>query len=572
MKLRLFLALALLLTAFGLLAFSPALQGREYSAERYDVLVDVQPGGDLIVTEMVVFRFVGGPYTFVFRELDPVETDGISDISASLDGQPLPEGTEAGQVEIEPGDPIEVTWHFEPVSNAAHTFELSYRVQGAIRQGEADTLIWRAVPEEHEYTIDSSTITLRYPQGVALAGEPELSQPAQVVETSGTEVRLEAGNVDEDDPVILTADFQAGSLITAPPQWQARQARRSQDLRGALPFGLGSAAIVLLGALAAIFGAMRGAQREGFIAPDAPQRLTSPPADLPPALGVKLASGSAPGMATLFDLARRGFLRFEENPGRWGRSFTVYRQPQVEALRPHERVLLDALFNPEKGARDSLSMQEVGQAMTGAGSRYSAALDDELQAAGWLDPERKTLRRRVLGAGVTALLLGLVMAIPAILLMSSSAGSGTAGVVRIAAVLAGVAAALVVAGLVAIFAGASISTLTNPGEYAAARWKAFFGYLREVSRGREPAVRPDLFELYLPYTAAAGFAQEWAKFFQKQGEVPLPVWFNTQSGSFSGGEFAAIIALMATTDASSSSTGAGAGGAGASGGGASGAG
>jgi len=565
-------AVVMLLIALSLMAFSPAFQGdKDYLAERYDVLVEVQPGGDLLVTETVVFRFTGGPFTFVFREIDPVETDGIEVLSASLDGRPLPQGTEAGQVEIEPGDRINVTWHFGPVSDAAHTFELAYRVRGAIRQGQADTLIWRAVPEEHEYPIQSSTITLRYPQEAARVGEPELDRPARPVEASGNEVRLQAGGVPENEPVILTARFQAGSLVTAPPQWQARQAQRSRDLQTALPFGLGSAAAVLIAAVATTIGALRGAQREGFTPPDAAQRLLSPPADLPPALGLKLASEGTPALATLFDLARRGILRIEENASRWGRSFTVYRQPQVEALRPHERILLEALFNPAKGPRDSLTMDEVGMAITRASGSYTAALDEELQRAGWLDPERKALRSRVMGVGVVALLVGLVLAIPAIILISSTAGSGAA-LVSVAAILAGVSAALVIGGIIAIFAGASISPLTNQGEYAAVRWKGFLAYLKEVAHGREPAMGPDHFELYLPYSAGAGFAKEWAELFERQGEVPLPLWFSTQSGSFSGGEFGAIVALMAATDSSYSSTGASVGGAGASGGGASGAG
>jgi hypothetical protein len=60
---------------------------KDYSAERFDVLVDVQPGGDLFVTETAVFR--GGPFTYVFMSLSG-ETDG-PDLHARLDGQPLPE-------------------------------------------------------------------------------------------------------------------------------------------------------------------------------------------------------------------------------------------------------------------------------------------------------------------------------------------------------------------------------------------------------------------------------------------------------------------------------------------------
>jgi hypothetical protein len=130
---------------------------------------------------------------------------------------------------------------------------------------------------------------------------------------------------------------------------------------------------------------------------------------------------------------------------------------------------------------------------------------------------------------------------------------------------------LFIAGLVALVARASISPLSNEGELQAARWKGFVAYLRDVSRGREPAMRPDMFELYLPFAAGAGFAQGWAKFFQKQGGAPMPEWFRTLKGGLDSGDFGAIVALMAASD-SSASAGGDAGGAGASGGGASGAG
>jgi len=84
-------------------------------------------------------------------------------------------------------------------------------------------------------------------------------------------------------------------------------------------------------------------------------------------------------------------------------------------------------------------------------------------------------------------------------------------------------------------------------------------------------MRPDLFDLYLPFAAGNGMAERWAKAFQKQGGAPLPDWFRTLSGNMDGSEFAAIVAVLVAADSSVSVSG-DAGGAGASGGGASGAG
>ncbi len=125
---------------------------KSYSADRFDVDLAVQPDGSLVVTETVDFRFEGGPFTFVFRDLAFNEIDGIDRLQASMDGEVLPQGTGPGQVEIQADDPLKVTWHLPPTSDAAHSFGLVYRVQGALRQlDDADALFWRAIPEEHDY-------------------------------------------------------------------------------------------------------------------------------------------------------------------------------------------------------------------------------------------------------------------------------------------------------------------------------------------------------------------------------------------------------------------------------------
>ena len=108
---------------------SVAAAGKSYSADRYDVDLAIQNDGSLLVTETLVFRFVGGPFRYVFRELVLDESDGVADIQASMDGAALPTGKNAGQVEIGGGNPTKVTWHFGPVSDSTHTFVLKYRAQ-----------------------------------------------------------------------------------------------------------------------------------------------------------------------------------------------------------------------------------------------------------------------------------------------------------------------------------------------------------------------------------------------------------------------------------------------------------
>ena len=160
----------------ALLLSIAAQDDKSYSADRFDVNVVVQEDRSLFVEENVTFRFDGGPFSFVFRELPTDHTDGITDIVAGVDGVPWPQGTGPGQVEITGRDPIVITWHLSPTSDVVQNFTLSYRALGVVRQGDAgDVLDWQALPDEYEYDIASSTVTVSYPAGATRQGEPEVT-------------------------------------------------------------------------------------------------------------------------------------------------------------------------------------------------------------------------------------------------------------------------------------------------------------------------------------------------------------------------------------------------------------
>ena len=142
------LSMFIIILAVSLLVVQPVQAAKSYYAEYFDVQIDLQEGGSAIVTETVKFHFEGDPFTFAFREISATETDGITFFDASMDGVVMQRGTDAGQVEVEAGNPLKVTWHFAPTSDAAHVFTVRYLAEGVIRKGDADTLIWRAIPEE----------------------------------------------------------------------------------------------------------------------------------------------------------------------------------------------------------------------------------------------------------------------------------------------------------------------------------------------------------------------------------------------------------------------------------------
>lgn len=553
----------IIILLISVFAVTPALAAKSYYAEYFDVQIDLQDGGSAIVTETVKFHFSGDPFTFAFREISARETDSITFLEASIDGVPMSQGTQAGQVEVEAGDPLEVTWHFAPASNTAHEFVVRYRVEGVIRKGEGDTLIWRAIPEEHEYSIERSTITLTYPPKSPILDQPTLdwNHDAAFEENS---VTLTATGIGEDEDVILTANFAPNSLMQASPQWQVQSERAAATAAKALPAGLiAGISTLLLGGLG-LFTYLRANGRELNVSPVVPTAI--PPSGLSPAIIGKLTNQHHTFMGAIFDLAQRGVLEVREEKGYWGtQNHVLILKDRSIPLQPFEQGLLDALFKP---GESQINMNEAGTRLATKNKLFDEPLEQELIQRGWLDAERKQKRTLLLGLGITALFVMLGAFIAALLLGINS--SQNVNLAVIFAVIAGASLGAFLLSIVLLIYAAAFSILTPAGEEQSSRWKGFAEYLKQVSKGREPAIRPDYFERYLGYASMFGLGANWAKYFQKLGGVPLPVWFRATAGG--DANFGAIVAVMTASDSTGAGGGGGASGAGASGGGASGAG
>ena len=271
----------------SVVAVTPALAAKSYYAEYFDVQIDLHDGGSAIVTETVKFHFSGDPFTFAFREITARETDGITFLEASMDGVSMSQGTQAGQVEVQAGDPLKVTWHFAPASNTAHEFVVRYRVDGVIRKGDGDTLVWRVIPEEHEYSIERSTITLTYPSEAPALEQPTLNWSHEAA-FQENRVILTATGIGEDEDVVLTANFAPNSLTQASPQWQVRSERAAATAAKALPAGLIAGILTLLIGGSGLFTYLRANGRELNLSPVVPTAI--PPSNLSPAIIGKLTN------------------------------------------------------------------------------------------------------------------------------------------------------------------------------------------------------------------------------------------------------------------------------------------
>ena len=558
----------LVVTVIGVFFTLGAAQSSKwYDASRFDVDAVVQSDGSLLVTETVVFNFHGDPFTYVFRELPTDHTDGITGLAATLDGRPLPLGDQPGQVEISGRNPVRVTWHFEPTSDTSRTFVLTYTMLGLVRQeGERDAVIWQPLPDSYEYGIGSSTVHVHYPSRAALIGQPGLMMGNAGINATPGLVTFTQQNLAPNTPLVIDLRFPGGSLVSNPPAWQGQRAAR----QATAPYWIAASLTLLFVGIAAIVTLSANHRQP---TPRADALLYEPPSPLPPALvNVIVNLGAKPtwdaALAAIFQLARRGVLTIEEESQRkWYRSrdFVINLVQEPTDLLPHEQQLLALIFMDRKGLQRSVMLSDLSQRVSSRRWEvFSDTLYGEVEAAGFLEASRQQARRRWLATGFILILVGLVLVVPAILLLYDNYGLWPL-------LFAG---SVVIVGFVALIIVGTIYPLSRQGLALAAQWRGFGDYLKRVVRDKAGPTRGDIFDHYLPYAASFGILASWARYFQKKGWTKLPPWFHALTTVPNDG-MAAFVAMAAASSASGGSAAGAAGGAaaaGAAGGGASGAG
>jgi hypothetical protein len=332
-------------------------------------------------------------------------------------------------------------------------------------------------------------------------------------------------------------------------------------------------ALVLAGGLLALIPVIGPYRRPGK---KTGEMIYEPPGELPPAMAGVLHDGGAKpnwyhALGTLFDLASRGVMMIEELPkeGWFGSAdFRIQFQEKPTDLLPHERGLLDLLFQDKSGrpVKEVKLSKLSGLISSSRWKRFSETLQAEMKADFLIDPARGGVKQRLV---VAALVLGsLLMAVVFALTFLFVDTLGYWPLIMVGAIF------LVM--LAWVITASSISNLSDEGAALAAEWEPFHKYLHAVTRDKASATHPDMFEQYLPYAAVYGLLHDWAKRFEKKGWTRVPAYFRAYDAAGSG-SMAAFVVLASTSSSSggagsTAATGAGAAGAGAAGGGASGAG
>ncbi len=173
-----FLALLLVWQLVVTMRAPDALAARSVEWSQFDVGIVLLTDGKLSITETQVIDFEEGPFTAGSRNIPLGKVDGISNVRVSeiVDGQKLPY-TQVSSFNREPAtytvtqtsSELLINWGFSPTTNASRTFEITYVVEGAVRNYPSEDppnqqIWWTAISSELTETApvleSTTTITL----------------------------------------------------------------------------------------------------------------------------------------------------------------------------------------------------------------------------------------------------------------------------------------------------------------------------------------------------------------------------------------------------------------------------
>jgi len=529
---------AVLLAVFAIIGLALATvlpaeaQDRTLDWRRWDVDVQINEDGTFDVRETYEIEFIGGPFTFGYREIPFSQFENLTDVRVVEEGV-VYEQNFSGNANtfhvVEDDGNFVITWYFPPATNEARTFTVEYKIHGGIIISEevGDRFFWKAIGPDHAYPIGSSTVVVRMPPGATIdtSIEPATFGPDATYEISDdlTTVTYYAENIRANQEFEVGVRFPHGFIPSEKPAWQAAYEREqtwNDTVRPVLNLGLGVASILLLGG--GLFGVYmlwvtRG--RDPKVGP-VPEYLSEPPSDLRPGVVGTLLDEQADMqdiIATLVDLARRDVIHMQEieEVGFLGlttsKNFVFHRIPENEQdLQPYEKTLIKKMF----GSREQVELEDLQNKFYTAIPTLQNQLYKAAVKEGLFPENPKSVRSRWSSLGIG----GLVLAVGGACL----AGAALADMVD--AVLCPFVS-LGVVSVAMLIAGRAMPVKTQKGAEEAAKWRAFKTYLEHAEQYTDLQEVTDQFDRYLPYAIALGLERTWLNKFSRVPGTPIPRWY-----------------------------------------------
>ncbi|MDW8352470.1 MAG: DUF2207 domain-containing protein [Anaerolineae bacterium] len=487
---------------------------------RLDTEIEVQPNGDLKITETNVIDFTSGTFSWGFRDLDLSRLIEVRDIRVTESGRPL-------ETEVTTDDnTLRIKYYFlTPARDEQRTFVLNYTVVGATRYyDEGDQVFWAAVYSERAgFPVQNARAVVRLPAGATATNAEVYGVRADVKGLGESVIIAEALEpIPSGSEMEVRVQFPHGIITGEPPPWQQAYDERRRFEETQKPFynffTLLLSLLILFGgpSLALVLYYTRGRDPNvGLVA----EYLTEPP-DVPPGVLGTLIDEKADiqdVVATLVDLARRGVLVMKESPVAWlGGALTttdwVFAPGEnfgKVALRPFEKKLVDAL-----------QLDQGERALSSFRNRFYTKLP-ELQEAlyqtmvneGYYDRAPNTTRAvytSLAGVLAVATVVAFCFSIAVLNQLTDLAICPPFALAITAVAFAAIAQAMPVR--------------TRKGADMRMRAEAFKRYLQNIEKYTDLKEAKDLFDKFLPYAIAFGLEHSWTKKFAA-ADAPIPPWY-----------------------------------------------
>ncbi len=533
-----FIFLTLLVVGLGALQPAPA-AARSAEYDRFDVQLTVLEDGTFRIVETQTVRFEDGPFSQGHRSIPLARIAGVENIAASelVDGNLIP-FTEAALIEYDTfqvkrsSTEIDIQWLFAPADDEVRTFVIEYDLVGALRYypeiDPPNQQVWY-IPIGSALTsetpVNAGTFTLIFPEPVDAASVVLMVDGEQVTELplvtdDNQEFIFEHGGFRSGESWEIRIQTDVVALDAEVPAWQTadderRQRAEDQANRDAQIAGfaaIGAIGLAIFGGLAIfLLWYLRGRDpHTGAVASFLPE----PPDDTPPAVvGVLIDERVHPHdiVSTFTDWGRRGYLAIQESGG--GSTMELLKEPEMPSR--FESALKGIIF--PSGAGQTVGFGNARQALKTHEKTLETALYQEVEERGYFRKSPEWTRNRWVTIATIITSLSIVGGILGSMLISS-------WIVLPAAVVTILSIALRLAARV-------LPQRTRAGAEAAAKWRAFERYLRDLEKYDSLDTAKANFERFLPYAIAFGIETEWVNRFNRAGYAPTPTWYdNTDFG------------------------------------------
>jgi len=590
-----------------LLTGQQALADKSYKMEDVTISADLSSDGSMSVSEDRTYRFKGR-FKYAFRTFRLDDRVSYEDFRVSENGQPfeLSDSKEPGtyNVTIDDGE-IEVRWNYR-ARNETRTFTIDYRVDGAVkRHFDTAVLYYKFVGDDFRKSTRNLSITVNPPESASqwdvrqwahgpLRGSSATSEDGVVTATCQNLPRKRFFELRILYPVELFADapevqsYVVGDILAEESAWaEAANQKREKALAEAAALKerqkIGVWALPLMVVLAGWWFVMI-ARKYGTrpSVPAVPSSSGDIPDDMPPAMvGYLLNSRTvAPPslMATLMDLASRGFLEFREElelgkgfmgKEKWTtRHFWVldrkHLADQGQSLTRYEEMLIQFVFedlpqepqtDPDRVVVDQEAFKKKKSKVQSFFQKWSKEVKKSAEECDFFDQDSFKGRNKGMMLGGGLLVLSLIL-IP---------------VFHAQVLIPGIAAVAIILGSLGIVHH------TEKGLTQERKWKSLRSHLKGQGYKSEPSQSVlNLIGPYFIYGVVLGLNKKHLDHLggmipAGQGGVVMP-WYHPHMGadgspgSSFGSSFSAAVAGV--NSAMSSSTGAGGGASGGGGGGA----